>query len=67
LICAVQLVDLCFDNRVRVFPRQHLDLVPCEASGGVVRRKKVARSRARLRYYAPLIVTKKVITPWASI
>jgi len=24
-----QLVDLCFDSRVCMLPRQHLDLVPC--------------------------------------
>jgi len=36
IIDALQLVDPRFDGRVCVLPRQHLDLVPCEASGWVV-------------------------------
>ena len=36
IIDASQLVDPRFDGMVCVLPRQHLDLVPCEASGWVV-------------------------------
>jgi len=45
-IDAAQLVDLRFDSRVCMLPRQHLDLVPCEASGWVVQRKREAREVA---------------------
>ena len=36
IIEALQLVDLRFDSRICMLPRQDLDLVPCEASGWVV-------------------------------
>jgi hypothetical protein len=45
-IVAAQLVDLRFDGRVCMLPRQHLDLVPCEASGWVVLRKREAHEVA---------------------
>ena len=41
-----QLVDLRFDSRICMLPRQHLDLVPCEASGWVVQRKREAHEVA---------------------
>ena len=65
IIDAEKLVDLRFDSRVCMLPRQLLDLVPCKANGGVVQRKREARTR--LRYQAPEIVTKQVCIPWASI
>ena len=46
---AVQLVDLRFDGRVCMLPRQHLDLVPCAASVWVVHRKRFAHEVAILR------------------
>ena len=45
-IDAAQLVDLRFDSRVCMLPRQHLDLVPCAASVWVVHRKRFAHEVA---------------------
>ena len=39
IIDAAHLVDLRFDSRVCMLPRQHLDLVPCKASGWEVQRE----------------------------
>jgi hypothetical protein len=46
IIDAAQLVDLHFDSRVCNLPRQNLNLVPCEASGWVVQRQRVANEIA---------------------
>ena len=46
MIDSAQLVDLRFDSRVCMLPRQHLDLVPCETSGGVVQCKPFAHELA---------------------
>jgi hypothetical protein len=43
---AEKLVDLRFDGRVCMLPRQHLDLVPCAASVWVVHRKRFAHEVA---------------------
>ena len=46
IIDAEKLVDLRFDSRVCMLPRQHLDLVPCAASGWVVQSKRSAHEVA---------------------
>ena len=46
IIDAAHLVDLRFDSMVCMLPRQHLDLVPCEASGWVVQSKRSAHELA---------------------
>ena len=43
---AAQLVDLRFEGRVCMLPRQHLNLIPYEASGRVVHNEKNAREVA---------------------
>ena len=61
---AAQLLNLRFNSRIRMLPRQHLNLVPCEARGWVVQRERSAHEVAK---NAPGIELMQVFIPWGSI